>query len=65
MTTPFQRESAKIYQFPARGTAQAGKRIERVKSIVGLKSIQYPTAASGSGWYHEAAIRESGRDQNN
>jgi len=65
MATTFHRESAKIYQFPAKGTAQSGKRIERVKSVAGLKPIQYAEASFGGSWYHEAAIRESERNPNN
>ena len=64
MTTTFHRESAKIYQFPARGSVQASKRIERVKSVSELKPIHYAEATFGGGWYHEAAIRDSERDPN-
>src|SRR5271170_57171 len=65
MATTFHRESAKIYQFPPRGTAQANKRIDRVKAVVGLKSTQYAEVALGGAWYHEAAIRDSERVPNN
>jgi Protein of unknown function (DUF2735) len=65
MTMSFQRESAKIYQFPVRGAAQANKRIAQVNTASGLKSIQYAEAAFGGSWYHEAAIRDSQRNPNN
>ena len=65
MTTTFHRESAKIYPFPVRGPAQASKRIEKVKAVAGLKSTQYAEVVFGSGWYHEAAIRDAERSPNN
>jgi hypothetical protein len=57
MTTNTDRESAKIYQFPARGRFAANQRDE-TKTIAALTSQQGVKAAVGSGWYHDAAIEE-------
>jgi hypothetical protein len=63
MTTNLGRESAKIYQFPTRaslgGTGLRGK----TKPAADLKMVQLPEASFGSGWYHEAAIRDADRNQ--
>jgi len=57
MTTNTNRESAKIYQFPARGRFAADRRDE-TKTVAALTSQQVVKAAVGSGWYHDAAIQE-------
>jgi len=60
MTTSLNHGSAKIYQFPAGGrSALGGRRYEETKTAADLASTQVSEAASGSGWYHEAAIQES------
>jgi hypothetical protein len=64
MTTNSDRESAKIYQFPARGRFSANQRDE-AKPTATLTSQQVVKAAVGSGWYHEAAIEEAERAQKN
>lgn len=58
MTTNTQRESATIYQFPARGRfASAAPRDEwRTQSNPATQRAQ---AALGSAWYHEEAMREA------
>jgi hypothetical protein len=61
MSTNFGRESAKIYQFPPRGAASGDSRRPKSKSIVEAKAAQYSGVSFGSGWYHDAAIRESDR----
>jgi hypothetical protein len=53
------RESAKIYQFPAR-TVRSGNGLRgKTKSTADLKAVQLPEVSFGSAWYHEAAIRDS------
>jgi hypothetical protein len=60
MTTSLNHGSAKIYQFPAGGrSALGGRRYEETKAAADLASTPVSEAASGSGWYHEAAILES------
>src|ERR1700694_2442789 len=54
MNTSLNHGSAKIYQFPA-----GGRRYEETKTVTDLASTPVSEAASGSGWYHEAAIQES------
>jgi hypothetical protein len=57
MTKDAHRESAKIYPFPAGGRGSfAGRRVG-IKAAVEFPSAQI--ADCGSGWYHEAAIREA------
>ena len=50
MTTSSVRGSAKIYEFPLRRRAQA----KAVEADVPLVAGDF-----GSGWYHEAALREA------
>jgi hypothetical protein len=53
-----QRESAKIYQFPAggRGSKSTGRVPQgKIKEL----SAQYAVTDYGSGWYHDAAVREA------
>ena len=60
MTTSLNRGSAKIYQFPAGGrSALGGRRYEETKTATDLASTAVSEAASGSSWYHEAAIQDS------
>ena len=52
-----QRESAKIYQFPAggRGAKSTGRGPQaKIKEL----SAQYAVTDFGSGWYHDEAMRE-------
>jgi hypothetical protein len=58
MTTNSDRESAKIYQFPARGRFAANVQRD-AKPTLNLTPLQVVKAAVGSGWYHEAAIEEA------
>jgi Protein of unknown function (DUF2735) len=55
MNTSFHHGSAKIYQFPVRGRPPIGSRQEDTKTV----EIDLPRVASGSCWYHEAAIQDS------
>ena len=58
-TTSFDRGSAKIYQFPARGRMTAGEPREKAKSAADLALQRACEAACDSAWYHEDAIREA------
>ena len=60
MTTNFSQESAKIYQFPARGRKTVDGRRDEAPAV-DLSALRVSAAAFGSGWYHEAAIQESKR----
>jgi hypothetical protein len=56
MTANFERESAKIFQFPVRGRfAGPGQFTDAKPAVV---SSQVARALSGS-WYHEEAIQEA------
>lgn len=60
-----QSQSAKIYAFPAR-TQHASRRVAEqatVAVVADLASRRLPTVAFGSGWYHDSAIEQAGRDQ--
>lgn len=57
-------ESAKIYQFPARGRFAASQR-EETKATSMLASQQVVKVAVGSGWYHDAAIEEAEHGRKN
>jgi hypothetical protein len=60
MNTGLNHGSAKIYQFPAGGRAAlGGRRYEENRTAGDLASSRVSEVASGSGWYHEAAIQES------
>ena len=61
MTTSFQGESATIYQFPARGRFAVNAN-ERGPAFVAPSIVP---VVSGSGWYHEEAMREDERARNN
>jgi hypothetical protein len=57
MTTSTSGGSAQIYQFPPRGrfALTAG---EDAQSRITLEAQALPKLASGSGWYHDAAIQD-------
>ena len=55
MTTSTSGGSAQIYQFPPRGRFALNARSE--SQVV--ESQPLVKVASGSGWYHEAAIQEA------
>ena len=57
MTEGTERRSARIYQFPLRGRV-AVRRREEVKAELDAAAMRACDAASGGGWYHEAAILE-------
>ena len=58
MTANSDRESAKIYQFPARGRIAASQRDEAKATLASQQAVK---VAVGSGWYHDAAIQEAER----
>jgi len=64
MTTNVHRESAKIYTFPARGR-YAGPSAERKAADDRMTPSRTVSAALGSAWYHEEALRESDRTRKN
>ena len=60
MNTSLNRESAKIYQFPAGGRAAlGGRRYDETRTATGLASSRVSEVAVGGAWYHEAAIQEA------
>jgi hypothetical protein len=60
MDTSLNRESAKIYQFPAGGRAAlGGRRYEETNTATDPASSRVNEAACSGSWYHEAAIQES------
>ena len=59
MTTSFHGGSAKIYQFPPRGRLIVGEPREKAVPAANLAPQRAVEGASGSGWYHEDAIREA------
>lgn len=54
-------ETAIIYQFPARPNRTAGSRLSDERSVLEQQEQRLPTVEFGSGWYHEAAIRDAQR----
>ena len=59
-SSPQQRPSAKIYQFPIRNRAQAAK-AEAHTDIQGVVALPKIAAAALDGaWYHEAAVEKIG-----
>lgn len=62
MTTNVTRESATIYQFPVGGRSGLARKREEANASAYLSSLGACEASSGSGWYHEEAMRaERGR----
>jgi hypothetical protein len=59
MSTSFNQESAKIYQFPAGGRAAlGGRRYGEAKPAVDQKTPRVSEAICSGSWYHEEAIQE-------
>ena len=52
--------SAKIYTFPPRGRFAVENQHDAIESA-SVKSAHGVKIASGSGWYHEAAIEDASR----
>ena len=51
--------SAKIYLFPAHVRAAVNAARLETKSSADLRAAGAPEILSGSGWYHEAAMRDA------
>jgi Protein of unknown function (DUF2735) len=54
MAERIQRETAKIYQFPAGG--RAGRPADSKSTQDHADATRHPRVEFGSGWYHDAAI---------
>jgi Protein of unknown function (DUF2735) len=64
MTTSIPRGSAEIYEFPPRGRfALNGRDESQLRANVEPQPLV--KVASGSGWYHDAAIQEAERPRSN
>jgi len=65
MTTSFHRESAKIYQFPARVRPALGGYQDAQPggnpSAPNAASVRVADAAFGGAWYHEEAVQDAER----
>jgi hypothetical protein len=48
--------SARIYQFPARGSARPGRPLPASPSTPDPR-LTVPAVEFGSGWYHDAAVQ--------
>ncbi len=57
------RGSAKIFAFPARGRFAVGAQREQSNRTADHASPRMVKVASGSGWYHEEAIRDAERSR--
>ena len=57
MTIDSPGRTAKIYQFPVRTAVRSVE--QRARPVTDVSPVRYPATASGSGWYHEAAILEA------
>lgn len=53
--------SAKIYQFPVRVRIVSSADGLETKSSIALPAVPAVEVMSGSGWYHEAAMRDAER----
>ena len=62
MSTDIQRESARIYAFPARARKSGSRVNEQPASVVELALRRLPNVDFGSGWYHEAAIEDAQKE---
>jgi hypothetical protein len=62
MTTSIPRGSAQIYEFPPRGRFALSGRDESQPSVH-VEAQPLAGVASGSGWYHDAAIQEAERSR--
>jgi hypothetical protein len=65
MTTNFPGESAKIFQFPARGRFAAADSRDQSESAKNLMSPRVAKITFGGAWYHDAAIQDAERPRQN
>ena len=62
MSTSFNQESAKIYQFPTGGRAALGdRRYGEAKPAVDRNTPRVNESICSGSWYHEEAIQEARR----
>lgn len=61
MSTKFHQTTARIYEFPRRFTAAGLRRLD--DKAAGPLACERASIDPGSGWYHEAAIREADRSR--
>jgi hypothetical protein len=59
MSEAIQRQSAKIYQFPAGGRAASSIKREPASAATSAKVATGSRIVFGSGWYHDDAIQEA------
>jgi hypothetical protein len=60
MSTQSNRETAKIFEFPAGGrTGHNRTPRQAAKPPPAPTTVRYARAACGESWYHEAAVREA------
>ena len=64
MTSDLHRGPARIYQFPTRPRPVSGS-AEQGETPAPGSLTPHVAAASGSAWYHEAAIQEAGLSSKN
>ncbi len=64
MTTNTRRESATIYQFPARGRFASAATHEEWRAS-NNPATQRAQVVSGGAWYHEEALREADESRKN
>jgi hypothetical protein len=65
MSTNHNRESAEIIPFPVRARASSGEYREAAMPVTMFPIPRAVKVASGSGWYHEAAIQEADQTRKN
>ena len=62
MTTTFRQETARIYQFRGKAPAAAIQAYRAEGgSVTDLRSPRLAVVEFGSGWYHEAAVKDAER----
>jgi hypothetical protein len=65
MNTDLNRGSAEIIPFPSRARTIAGELRDVAKPVAQFPLPRAVKVASGSGWYHEAAIEDAERERSN
>ncbi len=65
MNTNLNRGSAEIIPFPSRARTTAGELRDVAKPVAKFPLPRAVQIASGSGWYHEAAIQDADRTLKN
>jgi hypothetical protein len=66
MTAKVQHETAKIFAFPTRAQLAAGYRSDKLAMASEVAdALRLKRTDFGSGWYHDAAIEDSGHGKKN